>query len=206
RIILVLIVLAALAAMGYRCTRPAPELEAALDAAPAPVADASPQSDDPAAQRIAADLRRLADDAMQGRETGTPGFERAAAFVAARMAEAGLEPAGEGGTWFQRVPLLSAVPLRQGARLAVERAGVVDDLRFGEEFLPWSNFNASTHAVRAPAVFVGHAVHAPELGHDDFAGVDLGGRIAVLLPGAPDSFDRNARAFHSDMDGKLRAL
>ena len=70
---------------------------------------------------LLADLRRLAADDMQGRETGTPGYERAAAFVAAQMADAGLEPAGEGGTWFQRVPLLTGTPLRDGARLAVER-------------------------------------------------------------------------------------
>src|SRR5690606_22301283 len=158
RILLILIVLAVLSGIGWRCTRPAPE-PAAPVGAPDPVADAAPQSDDPAAQRIAADLRRLADDNMAGRETGTPGFERAAAFVAARMAEAGLQPAGDGGTWFQRVPLLTGTPLREGARLAIERDGMVEELRFGDEFLPWSNFNATTHAVRAPAAFVGHAIH-----------------------------------------------
>ena len=205
RILLVLIALAALGVFAWRW--------AAIDADPpvqqtpgAAVADAAPQSDDPAAQRIAADLRRLADDDMAGRETGTSGFERAAAFVAARMADAGLEPAGDDGTWFQRVPLLTGTPLREGARLAVERDGMVEELRFGDEFLPWSNFNATTHAVRAPAAFVGHAIHAPELGHDDFAGVDLRGRIAVLLPGAPDSFDDNARAYHSATREKFSAL
>src|SRR5690554_2918436 len=205
RIFLVLIVLVALAAVGWRCLRPAPESVAPGEAA-APVADAAPQSDDPAAQRIAADLRRLAHDDMQGRETGTPGFERAAAHVAARMADAGLEPAGDDGSWFQRVPLLTGVPLREGARLAVERDGEVDELRFGDDFLPWSNFNAGTHAVQAPAAFVGHAIHAPALGHDDFAGLDLRGRIAVLLPGAPDSFDDNARAYHSATRAKLQAI
>ena len=205
RILLVLIALAALAVFGWLCTRPADQ-EPVQDAPSAPVADAAPQSDDPAAQRIAADLRRLAGDDMAGRETGTPGFERAAAFVAARMADAGLQPAGDGGTWFQRVPLLTGTPLREGARLAIERDGMVEELRFGDEFLPWSNFNATTHAVRAPAAFVGHAIHAPELGHDDFAGVDLRGRIAVLLPGAPDSFDDNARAYHSATREKFSAL
>ncbi|MGO1891597.1 MAG: M28 family peptidase [Luteimonas sp.] len=205
RILLVLIVLAALAAVGWRCMRPAPETVAPGEA-PTPIADAAPQSDDPAAQRIAADLRRLAHDDMQGRETGTPGFELAAVHVAARMADAGLEPAGDGGTWFQRVPLLTGTPLREGARLAVERDGEVDELRFGDDFLPWSNFNAGAHSVQAPAAFVGHAIHAPALGHDDFAGIDLRGKVAVLLPGAPDSFDHNARAFHSATGEKLQAI
>lgn len=205
RIFLVLIVLLALVALGWRCLRPAPESVMTADA-PAPVADAAPASDDPAAQRIAADVRRLAADDMEGRETGTRGFERAAAHVAAQMAEAGLEPAGEGGGWFQRVPLLTGVPLQGSARLAVVRAGEADELGFGDDFLPWSNFNAAAHSVRAPAVFVGHAVHAPDIGHDDFAGIDLRGRIAVLLPGAPDSFDDNARAFHSATREKLQAI
>lgn len=207
RIILVLIALVVLAGIGWRCMRADPAPEPAGQAiAPAAPADAMPQSDDPAAQRIAADLRRLAADDMQGRETGTPGYERAAAFVAAQMADAGLEPAGEGGTWFQRVPLLTGTPLRDGARLAVVREGEVDELRFGDEFLPWSSFSAMQHSVRAPAVFVGHAIHAPELDHDDFAGVDLRGRIAVLLPGAPESFDDNARAFYSATREKFTAL
>ena len=206
RILLVLIVLAVLAVIGWRCMRPAPEPAAAPAETAAPVADAVPQSDDPAAQRIAADLRRLAHDDMAGRETGTPGYERAAAFVAAQMAAAGLEPAGDGGTWFQRVPLLTGTPLRERARLAIVRKGEVGELRFGDEFLPWSSFSAMEHAVRAPATFVGHAIHAPELGHDDFAGVDLRGRIAVLLPGAPDSFDDNARAYYSATREKFTAL
>ncbi|NLB57280.1 MAG: hypothetical protein GX805_02220, partial [Gammaproteobacteria bacterium] len=87
RILLALLALTALAVFGWRCARPA--APAPVQGAPsAPVADAAPQSDAPAAQRIAADLRRLAGDDMAGRETGTPGFERAAAFVAARMADA----------------------------------------------------------------------------------------------------------------------
>src|SRR5690606_20813289 len=53
---------------------------------------------------------------------------------------------------------------------------------------------------------VGHAIHAPELGHDDFAGVELRGRIAVLLPGAPESFDDNARAYYSATREKFTAL
>ena len=209
RTLLVVIVLAALAVLGWRCLQAPPspaDPDAASAPALAPQADAVPQSSDPAAQRIEADLRRLADPAMQGRETGTEGFERAAALVAARMAEAGLAPGGDDGTWFQRVPLLTGVPLREGARLAVEREGQVEELRFGDDFLPWSNFNTGRHAVRAEAVFVGHAIHAPGLGHDDFAGVNLRGRIAVLMPGAPDTFDHYARAFHSATREKMQAL
>lgn len=171
-----------------------------------PLADAMPQSSDPASQRIEADLRRLADDAMEGRETGTRGYDQAAAYVAARLADAGLEPAGDEGGFFQTVPLLRATLEEAGARLAVSRAGRTHELRFGEQFLPWANFNAPAHALEAPAVFVGHAIHAPEIDHDDFAGLELDGRIAVLLPGTPEAFDDPHRALHASLQEKLAAI
>ncbi|MDH5822651.1 M28 family peptidase [Luteimonas sp. RD2P54] len=204
RIVLALVALAAVCLALWRCTRP--------DGAPAgpdagaPMADAVAQSSDPAAQRIEADLRRLADDAMEGRETGSRGYELAASYVAARFADAGLAPAGEDGGYYQRVPLLKATVEQEGARLAVERGGRTIELRFGEHFLPWANFNAPAHALAAPAVFVGHAIHAPEVGHDDFEGLELRGRIAVVLPGTPETFAPHLRAYHSAQREKLHAL
>ena len=108
-----------------RCLRPAlllallvPAL-AACDRAPAPAqppASAAPALDAAAAKRIRADVAALADDRMQGRRTATPGFDRAAEYVAARMRAIGLQPAGDDGTYFQRVPLLSATRVAAGAR------------------------------------------------------------------------------------------
>jgi Zn-dependent M28 family amino/carboxypeptidase len=161
---------------------------------------------DPAAQRIQADVRALADDTMQGRETGTPGFDRAADLVASRLRAIGLEPAGDDGGYFQRVPLLKATRLAEGARLDVVRRDRTIALRFRDHFLPDPNFAAPDSAVRAPAVFVGQGVFAPQLKHDDFAGLDLRGRVAVLLGGAPDRFDHDRRAFHASANEKLRAL
>lgn len=206
RFVLVLLVLVLLVLVAWRVLRPSPE-PATGQPTPAAGADASAQSSDPAAQRIEADLRRLAADDMEGRQTGTPGFERAAAYVAAQLAAiAGLEPAGDDGSWFQRVPLLQSVPERADARLDIHRDGRTHALRFGDQFLPWADFHAPQHDLTAPAAFVGHAIHAPDLDHDDFAGIDLDGRIAVLLPGAPEAFEANARAFHSALREKLQAV
>ena len=196
---------AALLLLGWRCLRPSTPPEDAAAAAAEPE-DATALSDDPAAQRIAVDLRRLADDRMEGRETGSRGHDLAAAYVAARFADAGLEPAGDDGGFFQAVPLLRAVPAEEGARLAVVRGGRTIELRLGEHYLPWANFNAPSHQVEAPAVFVGHAIHAPDIGHDDFAGLDLSGRIAVLFPGVPAGFDDQHRAYHSALREKLAAI
>ncbi|NLA68279.1 MAG: M20/M25/M40 family metallo-hydrolase [Gammaproteobacteria bacterium] len=180
------------------------------DGAPAPgptaPAAAAPRSADPAANRIEDDVRALAGDAMQGRATGTPGFDRAADHVAARFAEAGLQPAGADGSWFQPVPLLRATIDAEGALLRVTLGDDAVELAFPEQFLPLPDFNRPESAVDAPAVFVVQAVHAPGLGHDDFAGLDLRGKVAVILGGAPDHFDDDRRAFHGSLAEKLRAV
>lgn len=158
-----------------------------------------------AAQRIEADVRFLADDLLEGREAGTRGFQLASLYVAERMRAIGLQPAGDDGTYFQRVPLLRAVR-EPGGELRIERDGASRALRFGDDFLPALNYNAADARVTAPAVFVGQGVHAPALGHDDFRGIDVTGRIAVLLAGAPGTFDNDRRAFYSSTREKLAEL
>ncbi len=164
----------------------------------------APWADDPAAQRIEADLRYLADDRMEGRETGTRGYEMASGYLARRFDELGLQPAGDGETYFQHVPLLKATLQQDGARFEVRRDGRSIALQFEQEFLPTANFNSPAFELEAPAVFVGQAVHAPELDQDDFAGLVLTGKVAVLFGGAPERFDNDRRAFHASSREKLR--
>ncbi len=161
---------------------------------------------DPAERRIAADVAVLASDAMEGRQTGTRGFDRAADYVAGQMRAAGLQPGGDDGTWFQTVPLLCATRVQDDARLVVLHAGKRQALRYGEDYLPAIGFAAAQTQVQAAAVFVGQGVQAPEIGHDDFAGVDVRGKIAVLFSGAPAGLDNDRRAYYSASREKLRAL
>jgi Zn-dependent M28 family amino/carboxypeptidase len=183
------------------CQRDTPPAEAAAPTqAPAAPAAVTAQG------RIAADVRILADDDMQGREAGTPGYDKAADYVAKRMRALGLLPAGDAGSYFQQVPLLRATRLQDGARLAVVHPQRTVELRFKEQFLPAPSYDAASSEVTAPAVFVGYGVHAPELEHDDFAGLDLRGKVAVLFNGAPARFGNDQRAFHSSGREKLRAL
>ena len=171
--------------------------------APPPVASAPLTADE---QRIAADVNYLADDKLEGRETGTRGYDLAAEYAAKRMREIGLQPAGDDGTYFQAVSLLKATREAEGAALTVKRNGREIALRFRDQFLPTLNFDAAEHALEAPAVFVGQGVHAPELQHDDFAGLDVRGKIAVLFSGAPARFDNDRRAYYSASREKLRVL
>lgn len=173
----------------------------------APAVDtAAPQPKTAAERRIAEDVRTLADDRFEGREAGTRGYDLAADYVAKRFAAIGLAPAGDDGTFFQRVPLLKATREADGAALVIKRNGREIALRFRDQFLPGQDFDAAEHDLEAPAVFVGQGVHAPELGHDDFAGLDLHGRIAIVFGGAPATFGNDQRAFHSSTREKLRLL
>jgi Zn-dependent M28 family amino/carboxypeptidase len=159
-----------------------------------------------AASRIEADVRFLADDLLEGREAGTRGYDLAALYVATRYRLLGLEPAGEDGSYFQRVPLLRGVRERDGARFAITREGRVTEFAFESEFLPAINYSTGRAAVTAPMVFVGQAVRAPELQHDDYAGVDVKGKIAVVLDNAPARFSADQRAFHASSLEKLSEL
>ncbi|SDY31491.1 M20/M25/M40 family metallo-hydrolase [Lysobacter enzymogenes] len=179
-------------------------------AAPAPAAATPPAAgaDNDAAQarRIEADVRFLADDLLEGRETATRGFDLAALYVAERLRALGAEPAGENGGYFQNVPLLRAQRLDGGGELRIERATGTVALKFRDEFLPQLDFASGQNQVTAPAAFVGQAVFAPELEQDDFTGIDLRGKIAVFFNGAPKRFDHDRRAFYSGYREKLAAV
>ena len=179
--------------------------------APAPAADdgaavAAAPVDASGPARIEADVRFLADDLLEGRAAGTRGYDLAALYVANRYRAIGLAPAGDDGSYFQRVPLLEARRQREGAQFLVQRDDGELAFAFQDDFLPGMNFNAGSHVLSAPLVFVGQAVHAPDLGRDDFAGVDLRGKVAVYLSGAPASFSNTQRAFHASGREKMAQL
>ncbi|HPO23443.1 MAG TPA: M28 family metallopeptidase [Arenimonas sp.] len=177
----------------------------------APVAEVSvyapsAQALNEGAQRIQADVAYLASDAHEGRAAGSPGFDQAAEYVATRFKNLGLEPAGDNGTYFQRVPLLEALRQQAGASLKLQQDNFIQEFIFEKEFLPGVNFNAPSHSVTAPLVFVGQGVFAPEFKHNDFAGVVLRDKIAVIFDGAPENFPITQRAFYSSRNEKLRQL
>src|SRR5688572_26307691 len=192
----VLSVLLILLAACQRTTAPAPPT-------PRETYDASAGAD---ARRIEADVRFLADDLLEGREAGTRGYDLAALYVAQRYRAIGLAPAGDDGSYYQRVPMLRGVRVDNGGELVVLRDGSQQSLAFREQFLPGVNFNESDARIEAPAVFVGQGVYAPELRQDDFAGVDVKGKIAVLFGGAPARFDTDRRAFYSSTRTKNEEL
>lgn len=171
-------------------------------AAPAPPAPAVPPavtaaSAEIAGDRLHADVAFLADDLLEGRGTATRGHELAAAYVAARMAALGLEPAGD-SAFFQRVPLRRAEVDEARSSFALVRGEAEQPLVPGRDVLLSPDFLREVWSTEAPLVFAGYGVSAPELGHDDFANLDVQGKVVVEFRGAPPRFPHNERAYYSN--------
>ncbi len=151
---------------------------------------------DDAAARMRADVEYLADDAMEGREAGTRGYNAAAEYVAARMTGLNLTPGVQGG-WFQDVGLRTASSTPAASQMSVSNAdGETLALTFLDDFKIFPSLEREIIAYEAPAVFVGYGVYAPENGHNDFEGLDVGGKVIVRFAGAPASFNSEARAHY----------
>ncbi len=175
--------------------------------APAPGADTDTATLAASPDAIRAHVGFLADDALEGRMAGTRGYDIAARYVASGFTQLGLEPGGNNGTWFQTVPLVESVSLLPAARLSLRSAsGEPVALEAAKDFLPEASLVEAEVSATAPMVFVGFGVSAPEQGHDDLAGVDLTGKVAVLFGGAPATFPPAIRAHYSSRLTKNQTL
>ncbi|MDT8759875.1 M20/M25/M40 family metallo-hydrolase [Sphingomonas psychrotolerans] len=162
-----------------------PMLLAGLLLATTPLA-AQPARDEP--QFSAAEVRKhvtfLADDRLEGRDAGTPGHEAAARYVAMQFAGLGLEPGGPDKSWFQQVSLAEyGLDARHPASLHIGARSFAN----GTDVLiaPSPRFGTGAQIVAGETVFVGYGLEASDLGYDDYAGLDLRGKFAVMLLGTP---------------------
>ena len=157
-----------------------PLLAALMAAAPALAADRT----DPA--RLSAITRELASDAYAGRAPGGPGEGLTVAYLEKAFRDLGLEPAGDGGSYTQAVPMVRT-QLAPDGRYAVSGPKGEAVLASGRDISVISLLPVDRIAIeKAPMVFVGYGVTAPERGWDDFKGVDLKGKVAVFLINDPD--------------------
>ncbi len=149
------------------------------------------------AAAIRAHVEFLADDLLEGRGTGSRGYDLAAHYMAAQFRSFGLEPGGPADSYFQTVPLRQAWVVREGSSIAVIREGRERALAPDVDYVLSADFARAESEVQAPLVFAGYGVTAPELGYSDYEGIDARGKIVVTLPGAPSRFEPNARAHYS---------
>ncbi|MEP6707322.1 MAG: M28 family peptidase [Pyrinomonadaceae bacterium] len=157
-------------------------------AAKPPLARLSSTEQEAAAQLKTGTIREvtsvLASKEMEGRGTAQAGGDRAAKYLADRFARAGLKPAGEGATFLQRIKFVIDTPFSETS-FSVGGA----PFEFRRDFAILDPLPSPTKDINAPMVFVGYGVVSDELKRDDLAGIDVKGKIAVLLGGKPAGVD-----------------
>ncbi len=155
-----------------------------------PAARAAAASIDP--EKIRAHVRFLSLDLLEGRGPGTRGGDLAAEYIATQFALAGLKPAGDEGTFFQRVPLYAVHTVEDKSKFSfVGATGETADLTYGSEIVAKDETGQATADIDAPIVFVGYGIDAPEYHWNDYAGVDLKGKVALVIVNEPPSNDPN---------------
>jgi Zn-dependent M28 family amino/carboxypeptidase len=131
-----------------------------------------------------AHIKVLADDSLEGRETGSEGLRKAEAYVVEQLKVLGLQPAGVNG-YYQPVKFVSRQIVEKDSGAALIREGVATPLVLGEDAYFNTRVDLSPEPMTAPLVFVGYGLKIPEKHYDDLAGLDLKGKVAVVLNGSP---------------------
>ncbi len=126
---------------------------------------------------------------MDGRRPGTPGAARAVAYIIEQMQRVGLQPGGIAGSWTQSVPMRAVATDAKRTEVALTTPTGAHSLTLGTDVVLSTFRAAGTHRIDAELVFVGYGITAPEYGWDDYAGLDLEGKIAVVLVGDPPLTD-----------------
>jgi Zn-dependent M28 family amino/carboxypeptidase len=141
-------------------------------------------------QKIGAHVRFLASDLLEGRGPGTRGGQLAAEYIATQFALAGARPAGENGTYFQKVPLMAVhTEVDKTSFTLVPASGAPIHLKYGDDYLTKDQTGAPAADINAPIVFVGYGIDAPEYHWNDYAGVDVKGKILLVIVNQPPSND-----------------
>ncbi len=154
-------------------------------------------------EAIRAHMEFLADDLLEGRATGARGFQLAANYVRAQFEEMGLKPAGVNGTYFQNIHFRKIELLRNQSSLTIRRDGVEQKLVMDKDYVMVGDPLRDDTKAEAPVVFAGYGVTAPKFNYDDYAGIDVRGKIVAALFGAPPSFPSAPGAHYSESTVKL---
>ena len=169
---------------------------AALAQSIPPAVKSAEASIDP--EKIRAHVRFLADDLLEGRGPGTRGGELAAQYIATQFALYGLKPGGDNGTYLQQVNFVgtktigdkthfSLVPKKPETGISIDLYSY--DLKYGDDYTVSNRTLTPSVDIDAPIVFVGYGVTAPEFNWDDYAGVDVKGKVILCIVGDPPSDD-----------------
>ncbi len=151
-----------------------------------------------------AHVQFLADDKLEGRDTGSAGFEIAAAYVTGQFKQAGLRPAGLEG-YAQPVEFIASQINESESSLELLRDGKAEPVKLGEDGFLTVNQDTAKET-EADAVFVGYGLTVPELKYDDLAGQNLKGKIAVFVSGGPATMPGPLKAHYQSQEERRRAM
>jgi Zn-dependent M28 family amino/carboxypeptidase len=129
-------------------------------------------------------IKVVADDRMEGRDTGSEGLRKAEAYAVEQLTKSGLQPGGTNG-FYQPLKLVSRQIVEKDSSIALFRKGIEEPLVLGEDAYFNTRVDLEPGVLRAPLVFAGYGLKIPEKNYDDLGGLDLRGKIAVILTGSP---------------------
>jgi Zn-dependent M28 family amino/carboxypeptidase len=195
------LVLGLAAALALTACNRAPEAPASTAAADGNAA-AAPASHDFSGDVAAADfaelVRTLSSDEFEGRAPGSPGEEKTVEYIRAQFERIGLEPGGDDGSWFQTVPMVETTA-NPDTTATLDVAGKPRTLRFGEDFVVGTRTGEANVSVDdSELVFVGYGVDAPELGWNDYEGLDVAGKTVVILVNDPGFHAKDDALFEGE--------
>jgi Zn-dependent M28 family amino/carboxypeptidase len=140
-------------------------------------------------ERIRAHVRFLSHDLLEGRGTGQRGGDIAAEYIATQFALYGLKPAGDNGTYMQKVPMVGITPLPDTTYSLVPAGGASMRLKVLDDFVAYDQTQQPQSDIDAPIVFVGYGIRAPEYNWDDYKDADTKGKVLLMLVNEPPSED-----------------
>lgn len=157
------------------------------------------------AKAIEAHMQFLAADELAGRETGSKEHEIASLYIATQLQALGLQPAGDNGSYFQRVPLRQARLVQESAKFTLHTDGKDTQLSYPKAFFTGPSLQYTQTEITAPLVFAGYGMVSEEFGINDYANLDVKGKIVVLLTGRPDHLPSEEAAHLGSQKTRLAA-
>jgi Zn-dependent M28 family amino/carboxypeptidase len=152
-------------------------------------------------EKIRAHVKFLSDDLLEGRGPGLRGSEIAAQYIATQFALYGLKPGGDNGTYLQQINFvgMNAIPEKTTMSIIPPKRpegqiGIMlysYDLKYGDDYTVSNRTLTPVVDIDAPIVFVGYGVDAPEFNWNDYAGIDVKGKVILCIVGDPPSTDPN---------------
>lgn len=143
------------------------------------------------AESIRAHTRFLSSNGLEGRGTGQRGGDIAADYIATQFSLLGLQPAGENGSYMQRVPMVGITTDPSSKVSFVPANGKPMEMRLSEDMVVMDETQNPGSEVDAEVVFVGYGIQAPEYNWDDYKGLDVTGKVLLMLVNEPPSQDAN---------------